>query len=242
MEKHSVVNAGLYHPDEFRDNCGFGLIAHMTGDASHHLVQTAIESLSCMTHRGAIAADGKTGDGCGLLLAMPREFFKTVVQDDLGVSLDEQFAAGLVFLNTDPAKAQHARDVLTAEIESEGLNVAGWRVVPTDKTILGEIALQSLPVFEQVFVQADNIDEVSANRKLFLARRRTEQALRDDPLFYITTLSTQVISYKGLVMPADLPSFFTDLDDPRMATHICVFHQRFSTNTLPRWPLAQPFR
>ncbi|REH40438.1 glutamate synthase (NADPH) large subunit [Paraperlucidibaca baekdonensis] len=242
MEKHSVVNAGLYHPDEFRDNCGFGLIAHMTGDASHHLVQTAIESLSCMTHRGAIAADGKTGDGCGLLLAMPREFFKTVVQDDLGVSLDEQFAAGLVFLNTDPAKAQHARDVLTAEIESEGLNVAGWRVVPTDKTILGEIALQSLPVFEQVFVQADNVDEVSANRKLFLARRRTEQALRDDPLFYITTLSTQVISYKGLVMPADLPSFFTDLDDPRMATHICVFHQRFSTNTLPRWPLAQPFR
>mgnify|MGYP003434001808 FL=1 len=95
MEEQTVVNAGLYNPDEFRDNCGFGLIAHMTGDASHHLVQTAIESLSCMTHRGAIAADGKTGDGCGLLLAMPREFFKSVAQAELGISLSERFAAGL---------------------------------------------------------------------------------------------------------------------------------------------------
>ena len=242
MEEPTVVNAGLYHPDEFRDNCGFGLIAHMTGDASHHLVQTAIESLSCMTHRGAIAADGKTGDGCGLLLAMPREFFKSVAQAELGVSLNERFAAGLVFLNTDPVKAQHARDTLAAELAAEGLSVAGWRKVPTDNSILGEIALRSLPVFEQVFVQADGFDEETANRKLFLARRRAEQKLRDDLLYYVTTLSTQVISYKGLVMPADLPSFFTDLGDPRMATHICVFHQRFSTNTLPRWPLAQPFR
>ncbi|WP_022954909.1 glutamate synthase large subunit [Perlucidibaca piscinae] len=242
MQEQTVVNAGLYHPDEFRDNCGFGLIAQMQGQASHHLVQTAIHSLSCMTHRGAIAADGKTGDGCGLLLAMPDAFFRAAARDELGVTLDATFAVGLVFLNTDPALAKRARDILAAEVAREGMTVAGWRTVPTDSSILGEIALRSLPVFEHILVNAGTLDAVDANRKLFLARRRAEHQLKNDPLFYVTTLSTQVISYKGLVMPADLPSFYKDLGDERMATHICVFHQRFSTNTLPRWPLAQPFR
>ncbi|PQA49439.1 glutamate synthase large subunit [Amnimonas aquatica] len=242
MQDQSIVNAGLYSPDEFRDNCGFGLIAHMRGEAGHHLVQTAIHSLSCMLHRGAIAADGKTGDGCGLLLAMPKAFFRTVAQEELGVTLDDTFAAGLVFLSTDPALAANAREILGRELAAEGLTLAGWRKVPTDNSILGEIALRSLPVFEQVLVNAGSQDEVTVNRKLFLARRRAEHQLKSDPLFYITTLSTQVISYKGLVMPADLPNFYLDLRDERMATHICVFHQRFSTNTMPRWPLAQPFR
>ncbi len=242
MQEQPVVNAGLYRPDEFRDNCGFGLIAQMQGEASHHLVQTAIHSLSCMTHRGAIAADGKTGDGCGLLLAMPKPFFRDVVKAELDVTLDDLFAAGLVFLNTDPALAQHARDTFVKELAAEGLSIAAWRPVPTDSSILGEIALRSLPVFEHVFVNLGSMDELEANRKLFLARRRVERALGSDPLFYTTTLSTQVISYKGLVMPADLPNFYKDLGDERMASHICVFHQRFSTNTLPRWPLAQPFR
>jgi glutamate synthase (NADPH/NADH) large chain len=242
MLEQPVVNAGLYHPDEFRDNCGFGLIAQMKGETSHHLVQTAIHSLSCMTHRGAIAADGKTGDGCGLLLAMPRAFFRAVAQEELGVTLTDTFAVGLVFLSTDPALAANARAILKKEVEAEGLTLAGWRTVPTDNSILGEIALRSLPVFEQVLVNAGSMDEVEANRKLFMARRRAEQQLKADPLFYVTTLSTQVISYKGLVMPADLPVFYKDLGDERLETHICVFHQRFSTNTLPRWPLAQPFR
>jgi glutamate synthase (NADPH/NADH) large chain len=242
MPQQPLASSGLYHPDEFRDNCGFGLIAHMKGQASHDLVQTAIHSLSCMTHRGAIAADGKTGDGCGLLLAMPESFFREVAQAELGVTLADCFGAGLVFLNTDPALAAHARATLNKELEAEGLIVAGWRKVPTDKTILGEIALRSLPEFEQVIVNAAGHDTVAANRKLFLARRRAEQQLKNDPLFYIPTLSCTVISYKGLVMPADLPRFYKDLDDTRMGTHIAVFHQRFSTNTLPRWPLAQPFR
>lgn len=242
MLEQPVVNAGLYHPDEFRDNCGFGLIAQMKGEASHDLVQTAIHSLSCMTHRGAIAADGKTGDGCGLLLAMPRAFFQAVAKEELNITLDSAFAVGLVFLNTDPALAANARRIVEAELTKEGLTLAAWRHVPTDNSILGEIALRSLPLFEQLIVNAGDLDEVIVNRKLFLARRRAEQQLKSDPLFYITTLSTQVISYKGLVMPADLPYFYKDLDDERMTTHICVFHQRFSTNTLPRWPLAQPFR
>ena len=138
---------GLYQPDEFKDNCGFGLIAHMKGESSHHLVETAIHSLSCMTHRGGIAADGKTGDGCGLLLAMPKQFFREEAQK-LGTDLTEIFAAGTVFLNIDPALAQNAKNILNKAIAAEGLTVAAWRVVPTNNDALGEIALQSLPAFE----------------------------------------------------------------------------------------------
>ncbi len=233
---------GLYQPDEFKDNCGFGLIAHMKGESSHHLVETAIHSLSCMTHRGGIAADGKTGDGCGLLLAMPKQFFRDEALK-LGVNLTEIFAAGTVFLNIDPALAQNAKNILNKEIAAEGLTVATWRVVPTNNDALGEIALQSLPVFEQILVNCPmGLTEVEFNRKLFLARRRAEQQLHNDPLFYVTTLATTVISYKGLMMPAAIADFYTDLADERLKSHIVVFHQRFSTNTLPRWPLAQPFR
>ncbi len=233
---------GLYQPDEFKDNCGFGLIAHMKGESSHHLVETAIHSLSCMTHRGGIAADGKTGDGCGLLLAMPKQFFREEAQK-LGTNLTEIFAAGTVFLNIDPALAQNAKNILNKAIAAEGLTVAAWRVVPTNNDALGEIALQSLPAFEQILVNCPmGLTEVEFNRKLFLARRRAEQQLQNDPLFYVTTLATTVITYKGLMMPAAIADFYTDLADERLKSHIVVFHQRFSTNTLPRWPLAQPFR
>ena len=233
---------GLYQPHEFKDNCGFGLIAQMQGEQSHHLVKTAIHSLSCMTHRGGIAADGKTGDGCGLLLAMPKAFFRSEAEK-LGVVLTEIFAAGTVFLNLDPALAANARQILNQEIEAEGLTVAAWRKVPVNLDVLGEIALRSLPAFEQVLVNnPENLNEADFNRKLFLARRRAEQQLQNDGLFYITTLASTVISYKGLMMPEAIADFYTDLADERLQSHICVFHQRFSTNTLPRWPLAQPFR
>ncbi len=234
---------GLYQPDEFKDNCGFGLIAHMKGQASHHLVETAIHSLSCMTHRGGIAADGKTGDGCGLLLAMPKAFFREEAKKLSDKTLSEVFAVGTVFLNLDPAIAAHSKQVLAKEIESEGLAVLAWRVVPTNVDALGEIALQSMPAFEQIIVNCPmGVTEVEFNRKLFLARRRAEQLLSNDSSFYVTTLCSTVISYKGLMMPAAIADFYTDLADPRLTSHIVVFHQRFSTNTLPRWPLAQPFR
>ncbi|HQW53088.1 MAG TPA: glutamate synthase large subunit, partial [Acinetobacter sp.] len=234
---------GLYQPDEFKDNCGFGLIAHMKGESSHHLVETAIHSLSCMTHRGGIAADGKTGDGCGLLLAMPKAFFREEAKKLSDITLSEVFAVGTVFLNLDPAIAAHAKQILAKEIESEGLKVLAWRVVPTNVAALGEIALRSMPAFEQIIVNCPmGVTEVEFNRKLFLARRRAEQLLINDSSFYVTTLCSTVISYKGLMMPAAIADFYTDLADARLASHIVVFHQRFSTNTLPRWPLAQPFR
>ncbi|GAA4999950.1 glutamate synthase large subunit [Acinetobacter puyangensis] len=235
-------NQGLYQPHEFKDNCGFGLIAHMQGTQSHHLVKTAIHSLSCMTHRGGIAADGKTGDGCGLLLAMPKQFFRAEAEK-LNVTLTDIFAVGTVFLNLDPALAENAKTILNKEVEAEGLTVATWRKVPINVDILGEIALRSLPAFEQILVNCpEGTTEVEFNRKLFLARRRAEQQLQNDPLFYVTTLTSTVISYKGLMMPEAIDDFYTDLADERLESHIVVFHQRFSTNTLPRWPLAQPFR
>ncbi len=237
-----VAMTGLYQPEDFRDNCGFGLISHMQGQASHHLLQTAIHSLSCMTHRGGIAADGKTGDGCGLLLAMPKNFFRAEAQK-LGVTLPELFAVGTIFLNTDATLAQHAREILDLEIAKEGLTVAAWRIVPTNVDILGEIALRSLPAIQQIIVSApEDLAEADFNRKLFLARRRAESQLTHDPLFYVTSLASTVISYKGLMMPEDIASFYLDLSDERLTSHIVVFHQRFSTNTAPLWKLAQPFR
>ena len=236
------MNAGLFRPEEFRDNCGFGLIAHTAGDASHRLLQTAIESLTCMTHRGGIAADGKTGDGCGLLMQMPDRFMRTLAQESFGVALAETYAVGQVFLGADPQRASDARQAMERALTDQGLSVVGWRKVPTDSSVCGEIALASLPVIEQVFVDAAGVAADVLSGKLFVARRKAEIANAADPDFYICSLSGKIIAYKGLVMPVDLPRFYLDLADARLETAICVFHQRFSTNTMPRWPLAQPFR
>ncbi|MCP5166269.1 MAG: glutamate synthase large subunit [Pseudomonadales bacterium] len=236
------MNAGLFRPEEFRDNCGFGLIAHTAGDASHRLLQTAIESLTCMTHRGGIAADGKTGDGCGLLMQMPDRFMRTLAQESFGVALADTYAVGQVFLGADPQRASAARSAMERALADQGLSVVGWRKVPTDSSVCGEIALASLPVIEQVFVDAAGVAADVLSGKLFVARRKAEIANAADPDFYICSLSGRVIAYKGLVMPVDLPRFYLDLADARLETAICVFHQRFSTNTMPRWPLAQPFR
>jgi len=236
-------HTGLYRPEFERDNCGFGLIAHMDGAASHWLVDTAIGALARMTHRGAIAADGKSGDGCGLLMQKPDRFLRAAAEE-AGIRLGEQYAVGMVFLNRDAARADEARHALERSLEHEGLAVRGWRPVPTDPDACGDEALKSLPGIEQVFVEAPaEMEAARLERHLYIARRRTEKLVQpEDESFYIPTLSAQVLSYKGLVMPANLPVFYPDLRDPRLASTICVFHQRFSTNTLPEWRLAQPFR
>ncbi|MFO8045488.1 MAG: glutamate synthase large subunit, partial [Halomonas sp.] len=237
------MNRGLHQPGEFRDNCGFGLIAHMEGRASHQLLTTAIESLTCMTHRGGIAADGKTGDGCGLLLKMPDVFMRQVAQDALNVELGERFAVGVVFLPDDDVRADKAGDVLEGELRARGLVIRGWRDVPVDPSVCGPMALECLPRIRHLFVEpGKNGSTETFEVDLFMARRLAEQALCDEPDFYVCSLSAEVVSYKGLVMPVDLPAFYRDLGDERLETAICVFHQRFSTNTAPRWPLAQPFR
>ena len=238
-----LAASGLYRPEFEHDNCGFGLIAQIDGRPSHKLVKTAVEALGRMTHRGAIAADGKSGDGCGLLLRKPVHFLRAKA-DESGFDVGSNFAVGMVFLNNDSTLADLARKTLNAEIEARNLTVNGWRVVPVNTDACGLEAKKTLPQIEQIFVTAPNyMDAAEFNRNLFVARRKTELTLRKgDPEFYINTLSADVILYKGLMMPDRLPSFYEDLNDPTLESRIAVFHQRFSTNTLPQWRLAQPFR
>jgi glutamate synthase (NADPH/NADH) large chain len=242
------MTSGLYHPAEFKDNCGFGLIAHMKGETSHKLLQTAIESLTCMTHRGGIAADGKTGDGCGLLIQSPDTFLRKIARTAFDKDPGKLFAVGQIFLNPEENMAGKGRAAVERRLAEQGLEVLGWRVVPTDDSCLGPMALECMPRIEQVFVvpgagavtgeEAEQAFAIS----LFVGRRHAERDMEDDSEFYICSLSHRTLAYKGLMMPADLANFYTDLGDPDLETAICVFHQRFSTNTMPRWPLAQPFR
>ena len=226
---------GLYKEAYERDSCGFGLIASLDDAPSHSLVRTAIGSLIRLTHRGAIAADGKTGDGCGLLLKRPEGFLRAVAAE-AGIELAERFASGLVFLSRDAQRAHETRRALAGELGRQGLEVAGWRVVPVDATACGAQALKSLPLIEQLFVNCRDagLDEAAFNRRLFMARRLTEKALASDPAFYVPSLSVSTIVYKGMVMPQHLVQFYPDLADPRLESSVVVFHQRFSTNTLPQ--------
>lgn len=241
-------SAGLYRPEFEKDNCGFGLIAHMDGEPSHSLIETAINSLARLTHRGAIAADGKSGDGCGLLIGKPDAFLRACAEE-LGYELSENYAVGMIFLNQDASLADLARTTIDQELQSQGLVSVGWRKVPVDTQALGEQALSSMPVIEQVFVNAPDLAElpeqerdIAFERKLYIARRRIEKGLADDQQFYVNSLSCRGILYKGLMMPGNMPQFYQDLNNPVMSSSLCVFHQRFSTNTLPQWRLAQPFR
>ncbi|MFY8297650.1 glutamate synthase large subunit [Pseudoalteromonas sp. SS15] len=232
----------LYDSKLEKDNCGFGLIAQINGQASHKLIRNAITGLDRMQHRGGIASDGKTGDGCGLLLQKPDSFFRAIATEN-GWHLGKNYAVGMMFLNADETLASQARKVINEELEKETLTLVGWRVVPTEPGMLGPIALKQLPKFEQVFVSApEGWRPKDLERRLYIARRRIEKRLVEDEQFYISSLSGLVTVYKGLMMPVDLPNFYLDLADMRMKSAICVFHQRFSTNTQPRWPLAQPFR
>lgn len=231
----------LYDQHHDKDNCGFGLIAHIEGKQSHKVVRTAIHGLARMQHRGAILSDGKTGDGCGLLLQKPDRFFKLVAQE-AGWRLATNYAVGMLFLSQDEKEAQYSREIIEEELLQETLSLVGWRDVPIDVSVLGEIALSSLPRIEQVFINAPaGWSTIDLERRLFMVRRRIEKRVTDNT-FYVCSFSNQVNIYKGLCMPKDLPRFYLDLADLRMETSICLFHQRFSTNTLPRWPLAQPFR
>jgi len=243
---HFDDSKGLYRPERAKESCGFGLIAHQHGEASHELVTTACTALSRMTHRGAVAVDGKTGDGCGILMQFPGTFFRQVAEDS-GVRLGRVFAVGMVFLNADPEIAKRSRKILKKHINNETLAVAGWRVVPTNPQVCGPTALESMPSIEQVFIDVPpGWSPHDAERRLFVARRMAAaenmKLEQPDRAFHVATMSNLTTVYKGLVLPENLPEFFPDLKDPRLKSAICLFHQRFSTNTLPNWKYAQPFR
>ena len=245
MQRSQTPPRGLYRPGFERDNCGFGLIAQMDGKASHWLVETAIVALTRMTHRGAIAADGKTGDGCGLLMRKPDRFLRAEAQRLSIPDIADLYSVGNIFLGASESAREAGHAAMAEACAAHGLRVAGWREVPTDPAALGEEALKTLPAIEQVYVvPAVDMDARGFELALFKARRHAEKAMaaRGDEDFYVTHLSAETLLYKGLVMPEYLPQFYRDLSDPTLESSICVFHQRFSTNTMPRWKLAQPFR
>ncbi len=217
-------------------------MAHMDGEASHRLVRTAISSLARMTHRGGVAADGKTGDGCGLLLQKPDVFFQALAREE-GWNLGNKYAVGMVFLSQDEEKNSRARKIINEELKRATLTLVAWRTVPVAPEILGDLARDTMPDIAQVVINGPfGWGTKDLERRLYIVRRRVEKRINDDPDFYIASLSSRVIVYKGLCLPVDLPAFYKDLADIRMQSSICLFHQRFSTNTLPKWPLAQPFR
>ena len=234
---------GLYDPSFDRDSCGFGLIANIDDQSSHWVIQTAIDALTRLTHRGAVSADGKTGDGCGLLIKFPVEFLRAITVQ-ANIKLNDQFAAGTVFLNPNIKIAKKTKSIIEKALINEGMEVAGWREVPINSSVCGEMALNTMPNIEQIFVNCpQDMSVENFNRRLFLARRRAENKFEAlDSFAYINSLSSDSISYKGMVMPNVLSEFYPDLLDERMKTSACLFHQRFSTNTLPEWRLAQPFR
>ena len=221
----------------FKDNCGFGLLASIDNVPSHRNLEDAVTSLSRMMHRGAVAADGKTGDGSGLLLSLPKSFFNKEAAAE-GIELPEVYAVAMVFSNN-----ASDFDVINKVCTNNDLSVLYTRTVPVDTNALGEQALASLPTIKQVFVAPKGV--VAAERfeaLVYLSRKEIEHELQEDGTFYIPSFSTSVVSYKGLVMPTHIKEFYMDLANEDFEISFCLFHQRFSTNTLPEWKLAQPFR
>ncbi len=238
----SMLSPALYDAAYEHDSCGFGLIAQIDGQPSRWLVETGLSSLARMSHRGAVAADGASGDGAGLLIQKPEAYLRAVAAESK-IKLGEQFTAGNIFIPADEALAKRCRQALADGLAKQKIELLGWRELPIDRDACGEIAAARLPRMEQVFVAPSApLDDIAFGRALFLARRYAEQNLRDVKGFYIVTLSPNTIGFKAMVTPDRLPRLFLDLARDDMQSCAVVFHQRFSTNTMPDWPLAQPFR
>lgn len=236
------MGQGLYDARYERDSCGFGLIAQLDDRPSRKIVEQALEALTRMTHRGAVAADGLTGDGCGILLRRPESFWRNAAAE-AGIALTDTYASGLIFLPLQAEAASECRAAVAKAVDSVGLKLLGWREVPVDLEACGPLASRTRPGLGQVYVgSAEDLDPGAFERALYQARRRAELALSAHQDFYVVTLSAHVYGIKAMVMPEWLPRFYLDLARPDLAASAATFHQRFSTNTMPRWPLAQPFR
>jgi glutamate synthase (ferredoxin) len=237
---------------EERDACGVGFIADPTGRPSHDLVEKALNALTCLEHRGGCSADQDSGDGAGLMTAIPWELFRSwFAAEGISGCATDQIGVGMVFLPNDVQTAAIARQTFEDVVQTEELKVLGWRVVPVRPEVLGIQARENQPQIEQVFVYAEGVESEELERRLYLVRKRVLselarqaeveglQALGD---FYACSLSHRTIVYKGMVRSAVLGEFYTDLQQPEYESAFAVYHRRFSTNTMPRWPLAQPMR
>jgi glutamate synthase domain-containing protein 2/glutamate synthase domain-containing protein 1/glutamate synthase domain-containing protein 3 len=235
---------GLYDPSLERDACGIGFVAHVNGRKSHNIITRGIQILANLTHRGACGCDSETGDGAGLLVQIPHAFFARECAT-LGFTLPAPFeyGVGMVFLPVEAQQRLVCEGVLERIVREEGLAVLGWRDTPVDGDAIGRVARASQPYIQQVFIGRGNsgLDADALERKLYIVRKRAEREIAQ-PEFYIPSLSSRTIVYKGLLLAPQIARFYPELDDQEFVSALCLVHQRFSTNTFPTWQLAHPFR
>ena len=236
MQISNRLNEGLYRSENEHDACGVGMIVNIHGNKSHELVDSALKVLENMKHRGAEGADNKTGDGAGIMLQIPHEFI--LLQ---GIPVPEKgcYGTGLLFLPKDETTQGDILRVFIEEVEREGLTLMHLRAVPTNSEILGKDALSTEPAVKQVFITGG--DAESLERRLYLIRKRVEKRITDKD-FYVCSLSSKNIVYKGMLSSTQLREYYPDLTQPYFTSGLAIVHSRFSTNTFPTWGLAQPFR
>jgi glutamate synthase (NADPH) large chain len=232
--------SGLYDPENEHDACGIALVAKLWGEASHAVVEKALDALENLEHRGAEGADPNTGDGAGILLQIPDAFFRAVVGVELPVP--GRYGVGVCYLPTDPERRLALEQLIEETIEEEGQRAIWWRDVPVDECHVGDTARLSAPFIRQVVIEAaDEIQSQDAlERKLYVIRRVVER--RAGPELALPSFSSRTLVYKGMLTAPQLPRYFTDLRDPRVASRLALVHSRFSTNTFPSWELAHPYR
>ncbi|MDD5194234.1 MAG: glutamate synthase large subunit [Candidatus Omnitrophica bacterium] len=246
---HFPKKQGLYDPRFEHDSCGVGFVCDIKGRKTNTIVKQALEVLRRLSHRGATGADPQTGDGAGILIQIPHDFFASACKEQK-IDLPQAgfYGTGLVFLPQTEPERNFCKNIFSKTIEEEGLVLLGWRKVPVDNTVIGETARKTKPEIEQVFIASRNHSgSLAFERKLYCIRKQIENTIRACALsqksfFYITNLSSRTFSYKGLLMPGQLEKFFLDFRDSSLASAICLVHSRYSTNTFPTWDLAQPFR
>ena len=246
------AKTGLYDPANEHDACGVGMIANINNDKSHRVIADGLRILANLEHRGAVGADPKAGDGAGILLQIPHDFFVTEAKR-LGFKLPDagDYGVGFVFLPRDPAVRERIEQIFAKAALEEGLEVVGWRDVPVSKEVLGTSVLPTEPFHRQVFVARGpgfkDTDPLAFARKLFVMRkvvsnRVTSITDTDSSGYYVVSMSPETIIYKGLVLGVNLGDYYTDLKNPKVTSALALVHQRFSTNTFPSWPLAHPYR
>src|SRR6185437_1155288 len=241
-----LAAAGLYDPAEEHDACGVGFVAALDGRARRAVVEAGINALKAVWHRGAVDADGKTGDGVGIHVEIPQDFFREHIKHTGHKPESGPIAIGMVFLpRTDLEAQERCRSIVEAEILNFGYAIYGWRQVPVNIDVIGEKANATRPEIEQIMIaNAKGIEVERFELDLYVMRRRIEKRVIADQIkdFYICSLSCRSLIYKGMFLAEQLTAFYPDLLDERFISRFAIYHQRYSTNTFPTWPLAQPFR
>jgi len=236
----------IYNESDEHSSCGVGLIASLHGEENRKIVEMGVEALKCLFHRGAVDADGKTGDGAGIQLSIPKDFFIELIERTGQKPNKFPFAVGMIFLpRTDFTAQEKSRTIVESEIIKGGFKIYGWRHVPINSSIIGEKAKATRPEIEQILIYNDKYEnKIEFDKQLFIIRKKIEKEIKKQNIndFYICSLSSQSIVYKGMFLAEQLSNFYPDIQNIDFISKFAVYHQRYSTNTFPTWSLAQPFR